>query len=205
VKLIISLGTRLHFAFVCINNAMAGLPAQAVLHFASKQLSVSQTFLSALLTSIEPRPLTLTPPIFATLHTAFLNSSLQQSSSPEGYLPASIPSQHNTSITGPALVQIIHVQDIGTSRLAQLDALEKALLEAGPQGLRVVDLPADDDGEDATPQNGVVNGLNVGKSICKVLLEDGRGQRVYGMEVKPIEGIKVGMSLGCKVSIAGKV
>jgi hypothetical protein len=191
-----------HFAFN-INNAMAGLPAQAVLHFASKQLSLSQTFLSALLTSIQPRPLTLTPPILATLHNAFLNSSLQQSSSPEGYLPASIPSQHNTSIAGPALVQIIHVQDIGTSRLAQLDALEKALLEAGPQGLRVVDLPADDDG-DAVPQNGVANGLNVGKSVCKVLLEDGRGQRVYGMEVKPIESIKVGMSLGCKV-FDGKV
>ena len=88
--------------------------------------------------------------------------------------------------------------DIGTSRLAQLEALEKAITEAGPQGRRVVDLPVDEEGEEQPMQNGV-EGLSVGKSVCKVLLEDGRGERVYGMEVKPIEGIKVGMSLGCKV------
>lgn len=90
------------------------------------------------------------------------------------------------------------MQDIGTSRLAQLDALEKAITEAGPQGRRVVDLPVEEEGEEPATQNGV-EGLSVGKSMCKVLLEDGRGERVYGMEVKSIEGIRVGMSLGCKV------
>jgi hypothetical protein len=99
-------------------------------------------------------------------------------------------------------VQVVHVQDIGTSRLAQLEALEKAITEAGPQGRRVVDLPVDEEGEEQPMQNGV-EGLSVGKSVCKVLVEDGRGQRVFGMEVKAIEGIKVGMSLGCKVCYLG--
>ena len=92
------------------------------------------------------------------------------------------------------------MQDIGTSRLAQLEALEKAINDAGPQGRRVVDLPAEEEreGEEATAE-----GLNVGKSVCKLLLEDGKGERAYGMEVKPIEGIKVGMSLGCKVFSCG--
>jgi hypothetical protein len=84
-----------------------------------------------------------------------------------------------------------------------LEALEKAIEEAGPEGRRVVELPAeeDDDGNNENAvQNGTNEGISVGKSICKVLLEDGRGERVYGMEVKAIEGIKVGMSLGCKVS-----
>ena len=89
------------------------------------------------------------------------------------------------------------MQDIGTSRFAQLEALEKAIEEAGPQGRRVIDLPATEETEEHL-QHGM-EGIYVGKSICKVLVEDGRGQRVYGMEVKPIEGIKVGMSLGCKV------
>ena len=95
------------------------------------------------------------------------------------------------------------MQDIGTSRLAQLEALEKAITEAGPQGRRVVDLPVDEEGEEQPMQNGGIEGLSVGKSVCKVLIEDGRGERVFGMEVKPIEGIKVGMSLGCKVCSLG--
>ena len=91
------------------------------------------------------------------------------------------------------------MQDIGTSRLAQLEALEKAITEAGPQGRRVVDLPVEEEGgEELGTQNGG-EGLSVGKGMCKVLLEDGTGERVYGMEVKSIEGIRVGMSLGCKV------
>ena len=98
------------------------------------------------------------------------------------------------------------MQDIGKSRIAQLEALEKAIEEAGPEARRVVALPAEDedgaDNENAVAQNGANanEGITVGKSICKVLLEDGKGERVYGMEVKAIEGIKVGMSLGCKVS-----
>lgn len=173
------------------------LPTQALAHFTSKQLLVSQAFLTTLLNCLDPAPTALAPAILSTLHTAFLNSTLQQSSSPQACLPAALSNQHNVSIPGPTLVQVIHVQDIGTSRLAQLEALEKAVLEAGPQGRRVVDLPADDNEEDTPTQNDT--GLSVGKSICKVLLEDGRGQRVYGMEIKSIEGIKVGMPLGCKV------
>lgn len=86
--------------------------------------------------------------------------------------------------------------------MAQLEALEKALNEQGPQGRRVIGLPPEDEGEDNPTQNGSLSeGLSLGKSICKVLLEDGRGERVYGMEVKPLEGIQVGMQLGCKVAI----
>lgn len=176
------------------------LQTQALAHFASKQIHLSNTFISSLLNALHPRPLTLTPAVLANFHTAFLLSSLQQSASPQFYLPHSIPTQHNITLPGPTLVQIIHVQDIGTSRLAQLEALEKAETERGPQGRRVVDLPADGEGEDNPGQNDLNEVLSVGKSICKVLLEDGRGERVYGMEVKPIDNIKVGMHLGCKVS-----
>lgn len=172
---------------------------QVLAHFASKQIHLSNTFISALLNSIHPPPTTMNPALLASFHTSFLNSSLLQSAAAQSQLPFSLPSEHNISLPGPTLVQVIHVQDIGTSRLAQLEALEKAITEAGPQGRRVVDLPDDEEGDDNPTQNGTNEGLSVGKSICKVLLEDGRGERVYGMEVKPIEGIKVGMSLGCKV------
>ena len=63
----------------------------------------------------------------------------------------------------------------------------------------MVDLPADEEGEEGPVANSAAEGITIGKSMCKVVLEDGNGQRVYAMEVKPIEGIKVGMSLGAKV------
>ncbi len=178
------------------------LQTQVLAHFASKQIHLSNTFISSLLNALHPPPLTLTPALLANFHTSFLLSALQQSVSPQSYLPLSIPTQHNITIPGPILAQIIHVQDIGTSRLAQLEALEKAETEKGPQGRRVVDIPAEGEGDDNPVQDGSNEGLSVGKSICKVLLEDGRGERVYGMEVKPIDNIKVGTHLGCKVSFA---
>lgn len=178
------------------------LQAQVLAHFASKQLHLSPTYISRLIANLDPP---VTPAVLAQLHTSLLNSSLQQSAAPQSYLPPNIATQHNVSIPGPTLVQVIHVQDIGKSRIAQLEALEKAIEEAGPEGRRVVELPAEEDdegGNENAAQNGANNeGINVGKSICKVLLEDGRGERVYGMEVKAIEGIKVGMSLGCKVPL----
>jgi hypothetical protein len=183
-----------------VNDAMS-VQIQVLTHFASKQLHLSPNYISTLLASIHPPPTTVTPHLLANLHASFLNTALQQSAAPQSFLPRSVSSQHNISIPGPTLVQIIHVQDIGTSRLAQLEALEKAITEAGPQGRRVIDLPADEEGDDNNVANGPNEEINVGKSICKILVEDGSGERVYGMEVKPIEGIKVGMSLGCKVAI----
>ena len=82
--------------------------------------------------------------------------------------------------------------------MAQLDALEKWMIEKGPQARRVVGLPVDAEEQDEEDTNSDKDAI-VGKSMCKVLLEDGRGERCYGIEVKSIEEIRVGMSLGCKV------
>jgi len=175
------------------------LTTQILAHFASQNILLSERFITALLTSIRPPPSTITPALLSTVNTSFLNDSLQTSAAPESFLPANLAQKHNITIPGPALVQAIHVEDIGLSRLAQLEALEKAVTERGPQGLRVVDLPPDEGEEERPVANGEAEGINIGKSMCKVVLEDGKGQRVYAMEVKPTEGIKVGMSLGIKV------
>jgi len=179
------------------------LQTQVLAHFASKQQHLSPAYIASLLNVIHPLPTTCTPSLLATVQNAFLQSPLQQSAAPLSYLPVGIPNKHNVSIPGPTLVQIIHVQDIGLSRLAQLEALEKWVNERGPQGQRVVDLPNEDEGEENGTGNGANEGISVGKSMCKVLLEDGKGERVYGMEVKSIEEIRVGMPLGTKVSWFG--
>jgi RecQ-mediated genome instability protein 1 len=175
------------------------LTAQVLAHFTSKHLALSDRYITSLLTAIRPPPTTSTPALLTTLQTTFLQTPLHQSAAPQSHLPPSLPQKHDTSIPGPTLVQVIHVEDIGMSRLAQLEALEKVITERGPQGLRVVELPPEEEDEGRAVQNGVGEGVSIGKSMCKVLLEDGAGQRVYGMEVKSIEGIKVGMPLGTKV------
>jgi RecQ-mediated genome instability protein 1 len=175
------------------------LTAQVLAHFTSKHLALSERYIASLLTAIRPPPTTTTPALLTTLQTTFLQTPLHQSAAPQSHLPPLLPQKHDVTVPGPVLVQVIHVEDIGMSRLAQLEALEKVTTERGPQGLRVVDLPAEEEDERAGVQNGVGEEVSIGKSMCKVLLEDGAGQRVYGMEVKPIEGIKVGMPLGTKV------
>lgn len=176
------------------------LQTQVLAHFASKQQHLSPTYIISILNAIHPPPTNCTPALLTTVQNAFLQSPLQQSAAPQSCLPTGIPNKHNITVPGPTLVQIIHVQDIGLSRIAQLEALEKWMNERGPQGRRVVDLPNEEEGDENGAQNGGNEGLSVGKSMCKVLFEDGKGERVYGMEVKQIEEIKVGMPLGTKVS-----
>lgn len=175
------------------------LQTQILAHFASKNIHLSPGYIATLVSSIHPSPTTCTPALFATVENAFLQSPLQQCSAPQSYLPIGLPNKHNITVPGPTLVQIIYVRDIGASRLTQLEALEKWLNEKGPQGRRVVDLPNEDDGEENGVPNDMQEGPTVGKNMCKVLLEDGQGERVYGMEIKSIEEIRVGMPLGCKV------
>jgi len=187
---------------LCVPHDVMTLCAEAVRHFASKQISLSEAFIASTLSRIQPPPRALTPTVIGKLHSSFLDSPLQQTCTHNSYLPDQLNAKHGTSIPGPSLVQVIHVEDVGTGRLAQLEAMDKALSDAGPQGRRVVGLPPIEDDENTEAGRDTVEGLNVGKSICKLLLEDGRGERVYGMEVKAIEEVRVGMPLGCKVGFS---
>jgi RMI1, N-terminal OB-fold domain len=178
---------------------MPPLQAQILNHFVSKHQNLSSTFITSALDSIRPAPTTCSPPLLSKIQSIFFATPLQQSAAPTSYLPGAITEKHNITIPGPTLVQILHVQDIAISRIAQLDALEKWQLERGPQGRRVVDLPPAEQEEEAPGETGKGKDIPIGKGMCKVLLEDGGGQRCYGMEVKSIDELRVGMALGAKV------
>jgi hypothetical protein len=174
------------------------MQTQILNHFASRQQHLSPNFIASILQSIRPTPTTCTPSLLSRIQSVFYEAPLSQSAATTSYLPPNIIEKHNIAIPGPILVEIIHVQDIGLSRIAQLEALEKWENEHGPQGRQVVDLPPteqdDDVGETVSAKDS-----SIGKGMCKVLFEDGGGQQCYGMEVKPIDEVRVGMALGCKV------
>lgn len=112
-------------------------------------------------------------------------------------------------------MQVIGIEDLSRSKWEQVEALEmerKGELTKGREVIRVV--PDSEDGASAAAMGGSVSTQHtqaMGRSNgpFKLLMEDVKGQRVYGFELKKVE--KVGyppvMSIGCKVILknGGKV
>ncbi|KAK9381334.1 uncharacterized protein V2V93DRAFT_318701, partial [Kockiozyma suomiensis] len=125
------------------------------------------------------------------------------------------------TITAPTTFQIVDVLEIGISKYEQLRRLEDGMTDGGRKIVR--DLPPTDSDNDFTtsneqtlelPQssnaavqyhifetNGKPKPL-IGKSTCKLLLQDALGRLFWAIELKPIPNIQVGLKLGCKITVA---
>lgn len=109
------------------------------------------------------------------------------------------------------VVQVLDVEDIGRSKWEQIESLEMERKGEFSKGRKVVRVaPADGDGEapsTAATQAPDVNLLPkfVSSGPFKLLLEDFKGQRIYGFELKRVDKIGMpgggngAMSIGCKV------
>lgn len=90
------------------------------------------------------------------------------------------------------------VEDIGHSKLAQLNAIEEAEKGEKKKGLEIIKIIPGMD-EDLDPDN---LGLAVGAGgPHKLMLEDANGVRVFGFEYGTIEGVGIGMNIGCKMAV----
>lgn len=83
------------------------------------------------------------------------------------------------------------------SKVEQIDRLE--MVERGEvmRGREVVRVVPDGDGEGTQGRGSGGEGRKSGP--CKLLLEDAGGRRVYGIEMKSVEGVKNDMAIGAKV------
>ncbi|KAF3172700.1 hypothetical protein TWF225_009989 [Orbilia oligospora] len=118
---------------------------------------------------------------------------------PENTFPDTIHDLENRSsrLKGPVVAQIVDIDDIGHSKLFQLDALESAERGEKTKGKEVIRVvPGEQDDND--PDN---LGLTGASGPHKLLLEDANGTRVYAFEFKPITGVGIGMNIGAKVVI----
>ncbi|MCJ1415110.1 hypothetical protein MMC32_001441 [Xylographa parallela] len=108
------------------------------------------------------------------------------------------PDVHNMDLPsrqlpGPIVVQVLDIEDMSKSRWEQIEAIEALERGEGTKGREVVRVVAAVEGsEDA------VAGAKAG-GPHKVLLQDARGVRVYGMEVREVEGVGLAMSVGSKM------
>lgn len=80
--------------------------------------------------------------------------------------------------------------DISRSRWSQLEALEMVERGEGTRGREVVRVVPTADGEERGTEKG---------GMCKVLLQDARGEWVWGVTVGEVRGVGTGMGIGCKV------
>lgn len=175
------------------------LTAQISAQLASKGLVPTQAWLSAFILSQRP-----TSPLAALTQTAsfrLLASDITKSlntSSTAGF-PADV---HDASMKdrrlsqGPIVAQVLAVEDMSKSRWEQIEAIEALERGEGTRGREIVRVTADEESEDGNASN-----VNRAGGPHKVLLQDVQGVSVYGIELKGIEGVGVGMSIGSKVML----
>ncbi|KAF6241109.1 hypothetical protein HO173_000903 [Letharia columbiana] len=162
---------------------------------ATKSLTPNPTWLSAFLTT--QRPTTPFPALTQTACFRLLASDITQSltTTPSTCFPQDV---HNVNLKerrlgGSIAVQVLAVEDMSKSRWEQIEAIEALERGEGTKGREIIRVAAtvEDDSAGATVQKG--------GGPHKLLLQDAAGRRVYGIELKGLEGVGLGMSIGCKM------
>ena len=155
----------------------------------------SASFLTSFLST--QRSTTPLPSLVATARLRLLNSplALTLSPSPSSCLPSNIhdATQPERRVPGPLPLQVIDVIDLTKSRWATIEEIEMLERGEGTKGREVIRVVPGEEGESET---GVGEGA---KGICKLLLEDAVGRRVWGLEFRPIRGLVWGMGIGSKI------
>jgi RecQ-mediated genome instability protein 1 len=173
--------------------------------------TLSLTFLASILTpNSASQRLPPLPALTATAKHRLLSSDLTTPSllSPTAFaFPADLSNVHVTSKVLPqdTFVQVLDIDDLSKSKWEQIEALEnerKGETTKGREVIRIVSTPAD--GEESTVStHGLSSAANTptSKGPFKLLLQDWKGQTVYGFELKKVDKIAYPpvMSIGCKI------
>ncbi|MCJ1462780.1 hypothetical protein MMC07_001383 [Pseudocyphellaria aurata] len=173
------------------------LAAQISAQLTSKGLVPTQSWLTAFV--LTQRPTTPLPALTQTALFRLLASDITTSLSPSS--TAGFPTNvHDTSVKdrrlnqGPIVAQVLAIEDMSKSRWEQIQAIEALERGEGTRGREIVRVTAVEENENANAR-----AVNQGGGPHKLLLQDVQGVRVYGIELRQIEGIGVGMSIGSKI------
>lgn len=167
----------------------------------TKSLVPSQPWLNTFIASQRP-----TTPLNALVQTAvfrLLNSDITTclDPTPTACFPLDIQNAEikERRISGPIIAQILNVEDMSKSRWQQVEAIEALERGEGTKGREIVRVVPTEDGDDPNP------GSNLGGGPHKLLLQDSRGARAYGIELRNVVGISLSMSIGSKISLKNVV
>lgn len=164
---------------------------------AAKNVPPTQIWLQNLLPSINPNvPLAATQKtaLFRLLNTD-ITTTLQATSS--NVFPAGITnsSTQEQKVRGPIPVQVLDIEDVGRSSWSQVEAIEmeeRGELRKGSEIIRVTGEEEDDTDPISSASRGPAG-------PHKLLLQDVKGNKIYGFELESVSGIGPNLSIGAKL------
>jgi len=170
-------------------------------HLTTKHLTPTPTWLTAFLSTQRPNiPLpALQKTALFRLQTSDITTTLVSTAT--STFPANISDAQvqTRTLAGPITVQVLEIEDVGRSRWSQIEAIESAERGETTKGREVVRVVPSEEGGDGLDVSGG------GTGPCKLLLQDGRGMRVYAFEMEGMEGVNAGMALGAKMVLRNVV
>lgn len=175
--------------------------AQALTNYlSSKDLPPKQEWMRAFIPSIRS-----TTPILALQKTALFRllaadiTTAVQSSPATTFSPGiADPAIKAQRLPGPIVVQVLDVEDIGRSRWSQVEALEAQERGETTKGREVIRvLPEEGTAGPDAPQ--APAGQITSSGPHKLLLQDAKGTKAYALELRNVQGVDVGMSIGTKL------
>lgn len=115
------------------------------------------------------------------------------------------PSVQSLKLSSDIIVQILDVEDLSKSRWEQIEAIEaveRGDMVRGREVIRIIPEENNEGDDESQPGNARGGGLlPVAKTFGphRLVLQDCQGQRVYGIEVKSVPKIGLGMDIGSKL------
>ena len=139
------------------------------------------------------RPTTPFQSLVQTATFRLLASDFTQSLNRDACLPVDIAASQvqERKIAGTIPLQILGIEDISKSRWEQIEEIEALERGEGTRGREIIRVTENPDGteEPVTSKDG----------LHKVLLQDAAGNRVYGIESSPVDGVSLGTNIGAKL------
>ncbi|RAL10801.1 OB fold domain-containing protein [Aspergillus homomorphus CBS 101889] len=183
----------------------------------TKALPVSPTWLHSFMSS-SSTALQRNVPVSALIQTALfrvLASDFRdslQTTNPSTLLPTDIfdPTVQERRLQGPIPVQVLDIEDIGTSLWGQVEAMERVERGEAVRGREIVRAVnvGDDDNEDGGGGGGPANDAagpaseNESHGPHRLIVQDAAGTRAVGIELKRVQGISVAkLAIGAKMVI----
>ncbi|KAG7009056.1 hypothetical protein G7Y79_00003g009240 [Physcia stellaris] len=177
-------------------SSQLGIASQIATQLKStKSLNPNAAWLTAFLTT--QKPTTPLPALTSTALFRLLASDITQTleRTANFCLPPNIDNVDvkERRLSGPIVVQVLGIDDMSKSRWEQIEAIEALERGEGTKGREIIRLPP------AEEEDNAGTGVQKGGGPHKLLLQDAQGSRVYGIELKDVEGVGLGMNIGCKL------
>lgn len=108
-------------------------------------------------------------------------------------------SSQSRYLSGPVVVQVLDITDIGHSAWSQVESIEAAERGETTKGREVVRVVPE--GEDSESQQPARAAANQSKGPFKLLLQDARGVKVYALDLNGVREIGTHMAMGTKLVV----